>query len=82
MTQEGGPGVETGDEEDVPVAAAPEMPLAIVIGRILIVTGMGFSAAGAIFFLVGGLWLPALAALGATTLFLFLMFAIERAAER
>ena len=69
-------------EEDAPIAPGPEMPLGIVIGRIVIVTGMGFAAAGAIFLLVGGLWLPALAAAGATAVFLLLMFAIERLAER
>ena len=40
------------------------MPLGIVIARILIVSGMGFSAAFAIFFLVGALWLPTLVSIG------------------
>ena len=58
-----------------------QMPLGIVIARILIVSGMGFSAAFAIFFLVGALWLPTLVSIGATIVFVVLMFAIERGAE-
>ena len=58
-----------------------QMPLGIVIARILIVSGMAFAAAFAIFFLVGALWLPALVSAIATALFLVLMFAIERGAE-
>ena len=57
------------------------MPLGIVVARILIVSGLAFAAAFAIFFLVGGLWLLGLASVGATGVFLFLMFAIERGAE-
>lgn len=56
------------------------MPLGIVVARIIVVSGMSFAAALAIFFLVGGLWEIALAALAATVLFLVLMFAIERGA--
>ncbi len=67
--------------EDSPVAI-PQMPLGIVVARILIVSGMSFAAAIAIFLLVGGLWQIALAALAATAFFLVLMFAVERAAER
>jgi hypothetical protein len=68
------------DEED----AAPrlEMPLGIVVARIVVVSGMSFAAAFAIFFLVGGFFLIAGAALVATLVFLGLMFAIERSAER
>ena len=62
-------------------APARQMPLGIVIARILIVSGMGFSAAFAIFFLVGALWLPTLVSIGATIVFVVLMFAIERGAE-
>jgi len=58
-----------------------QMPLPIVISRIVVVSGMSFAAALAIFFLVAALWLPALAASGATLVFLALMFAIERGAE-
>jgi len=57
------------------------MPLGIVVARILIVSGLAFAAAFAIFFLVGGLWLLGLASVAATALFLLLMFAIERGAE-
>jgi len=58
------------------------MPLGIVIARILVVTGLGFAGAFAVFFLVGGIWKPALASVGATALFLFLIFFIERGAEK
>jgi hypothetical protein len=61
--------------------AVPQMPLGIVIARITVVSGMSFAAAAAIFFLVGGLWLPALVGVGATVFFLALMFFIERSAE-
>jgi hypothetical protein len=53
-----------------------------VLARILIVSGMGFAGALMIFFLVGGFWLVAGASAAATVLFLFLMFAVERFAER
>ena len=66
------------DEAGVP---ARQMPLGIVIARIIIVSGMAFSAAFAIFFLVGALWLPALVSIAATGVFVVLMFAIERGAE-
>lgn len=68
-------------EDDDASTTAPEIPLGIVIARILIVSGMGFAGALMIFFLVGGFWLVAGASAGATLLFLFLMFAIERYAE-
>jgi len=81
---------ETQPEESVPgagvddstPAALPEMPLGIVIARIVIVSGMSFAAAISIFFLVGGIWEIAGAAAGVTVLFLFLMFAVEKAAEQ
>jgi hypothetical protein len=64
-------------------AAAParQMPLGIVIARIIIVSGMAFAAAFAIFFLVGALWVLALISIAVTAVFLVLMFAIERGAE-
>jgi Na+/serine symporter len=68
----------TPDEEP---SAVRQMPLGIVIARILVVSGMSFAAAFAIFFLIGGLWLPALVSIAATLVFLLLMFAIERGAE-
>lgn len=58
-----------------------QMPLGIVVARIIVVSGMSFAAAFAIFFLVGGLWLLGLLSLAATAVFLLLMFAIERGAE-
>ena len=66
------------DEEP---ATVRQMPLGIVIARILVVSGMAFAAAFAIFFLVGGLWLLGLISIAATLVFLVLMFAIERGAE-
>lgn len=57
------------------------MPLGIVIARIVVVSGMGFAAAFAIFFLVGGLWLLGVVSVLATIVFLALMFVIERGAE-
>jgi hypothetical protein len=62
-------------------AAVRQMPLGIVIARILVVSGIGFGGAFAIFFLVGGLWLLALISVAVTAVFLLLMFAIERGAE-
>ena len=67
--------------EEEPAPPSRQMPLGIVIARIVVVTGLSFAAALGIFFLVGGLWELALAALAATLLFLVLMFAIERGAE-
>jgi hypothetical protein len=77
MQYEREPGPGDGDE----VVPVRQMPLGIVIARILIVSGMGFSAAFAIFFLVGALWLLALISLAVTCVFVILMFAIERGAE-
>ena len=71
----------TADADDDAPTQQREMPLRIVISRIIVVSGMSFAAALAIFFLVGALWLPALAASGATLVFLVLMFVIERMAE-
>jgi Na+/serine symporter len=68
----------TPDEES---SAVRQMPIGIVIARILVVSGMSFAAAFAIFFLVGGLWLLALVSIAVTLVFLLLMFAIERGAE-
>ena len=67
--------------QEEPTPPPPQMPLGIVVARILIVLGLSFAAALGIFFLVGGLWQIGLAALGATLIFLLLMFAIERGAE-
>lgn len=57
-----------------------EIPLFVVIARILIVSGMSFSGAAAIFFFVAGVWQVGLPALGLTIVFLVLMFLVERAA--
>jgi|FLYL01.1.fsa_nt_gi hypothetical protein len=71
---------DAGEEDSAP--GSPEIPLGIVIARIVIVTGMSFAGAMFIFFLVGAIWWVALASLAAALVFMFLMFAIERAAER
>ncbi len=55
-----------------------EIPLGIVVSRIIIVSGIGISAALAIFFLIGAIWLAGIVAAAVTVVFLFLMFAIER----
>lgn len=74
---------ETAPEEGAEaVETAPSVPLAMVVGRIIVVSGMGFAAAFAVFFLVGGLWVPGLVSALATGVFLALMFLIERGAER
>jgi len=57
------------------------VPLFVVIARILIVSGMSFATAAAIFFFLGGVWQVGLAALALAVLFLVLMFLVERAAE-
>ena len=57
------------------------MALRVVIGRIVAVSGMGLAAAIAILAFVGGLWLVGLVATVTTTLFMGLMFLIERGAE-
>ena len=65
------------EEEERPPQAY-EIPLGIVVARILVVSGMGIAGALAIFFLVGAIWLPGLGAALATLVFMSLMFAIER----
>ncbi len=57
-----------------------EIPLFVVVARILIVSGMSFSGAAAIFFFVGGIWQVGLPALGISVLFLVVMFLVERVA--
>lgn len=75
---------EAADDEELDelnVALIRQVPIGIIFARILVVSGMSFAAAGAIFYLIGGIWAPALACLAATAAFLFLMFFIERGAE-
>jgi predicted anti-sigma-YlaC factor YlaD len=69
------------DAEDEAVLT-PEIPIGIVLARILIVSAMSFSAALAIFCVVGAIWPIAGLAAIATLFFLALMFAVERVAER
>jgi hypothetical protein len=68
-------------EEESRLVLVRQVPLGIVFARIVVVSGMGIAGALAIFFLIGAIWLPAAASLGATLAFLFLMFFIERGAE-
>ena len=67
-------------DEDDALGALPMIPIGLVVARILIVSGLGFSAAFAIFFMVGGLWLMTLISVALTVVFVMLMFAIERLA--
>jgi hypothetical protein len=67
-------------EEEGALMLVRQVPLGIVFARIVVVSGMGITAALAIFFLIGAIWLPALVSLAVTVAFLFLMFFIERGA--
>lgn len=58
-----------------------EIPLGIVIARIVIVSSIGISAALAIFFLIGGIWGPGVIAFAVTVVSLAMMFGIEKLAE-
>jgi hypothetical protein len=69
------------DDDALNVALLRQVPLGIIFARIIVVSAIGFAAAGAIFFLIGAIWVPALACAGVTVLFLFIMFFIERGAE-
>ena len=69
------------DDDEMNVALLRQVPLGIIFARIVVVSAMSFAAAGAIFFLIGAIWLPALACAAATGVFLFLMFFIERGAD-
>lgn len=57
------------------------VPAHVAIARILIVSGMSFAAAAAIFFFLAGVWQVGLPALGLALAFLALMFLVERSAE-
>ena len=70
------------DAEDDEVIRAREIPIGVVLARIIIVSAMSFSAALAIFCIVGAIWVIAGLAILATLFFLFLMFAVEKVAER
>ena len=72
---------EDDDDDALNVTLLRQVPLGIIFARIIVVSAMSFSAAGAIFFVIGAIWVPALACGGVTVLFLFLMFFIERGAE-
>jgi hypothetical protein len=76
-------GAEDADEDDdaLNVSLLRQVPIGFIFARIIVVSAMSFAAAGAIFFLIGAIWVPALACAGVTVLFLFLMFFIERGAE-
>ncbi len=71
---------DAGDDDESVLTS--EIPIGIVLARILIVSAMSFSAALAIFCAVGAIWLIAGLAALSTLFFLFLMFAVERVAER
>ena len=67
-------------EENPPPQLEQDVPLLLVVARIIVVSGMSLSGAAAIFFFVGGVWQVGLPAAGLTVLFLALMFLVERAA--
>lgn len=69
------------DPEVAAVSGDIEIPLGIVISRILIVSCMSVAAALGIFFLIGGIWLWGAVGMAVTVVFLVLMFAIERLVE-
>jgi hypothetical protein len=54
------------------------VPLYVVAGRIVFVTGLSFAIALGIFLLLGGYWVWSIVAFGAALPFLGLMFLIER----
>jgi sorbitol-specific phosphotransferase system component IIBC len=60
------------------------VPLYVVAGRVIFVTGLSFSIAAGIFLLLGGYWHWAIIAFICAAPFLALMFLIERvpAADR
>lgn len=66
--------------EDNQPPARP-VPLFLVVARILIVSGMSFAAAAAIFFFFAGVWQVGLPATVVSIVFLVLMFLVEKAAE-
>ena len=71
----------TVDSDLEPPQTEIQIPLGIVIARILVVSGIGISAALAIFFLIGGIWAPGAISFAITAVFLGLMFGIEKLAE-
>jgi hypothetical protein len=70
------------EDEEEEIVRAADIPIGIVLARILIVSAMSFSAALAIFCIVGAIWWVAGLAALSTVFFLLLMFAVERLAER
>lgn len=70
-------------EEPAP-SGSPEgrVGLPIVVARIFIVSGIGFASALGLFLIIGGAWQAGLIALALTVVFIFLMFFLERLAER
>lgn len=83
MTQEPKEYDEVGEYEEYEPSMnlVRQVPIGIVFARIVVVTAMSVCAALAIFLAVGALWLPALAGVAGTIVFLFLMFFVERFAE-
>jgi hypothetical protein len=74
-------GAESPPEADEAAAELPRMPLGIVAARIFVVSSLGFAAAVGIFLLIGGFWELGLAALAVASVFVLLMFVIERLAQ-
>ena len=66
--------------QEEPTPPTKPIPVGIVVARILVISGIGFSAALGTFFVIAEVWQIGLPALAATLVFLILMFAIERGA--
>jgi hypothetical protein len=71
-------------EEETPTSESQpsRVPLPFVISRIVIVTGIGFASALALFLLIAGAWQVGLISLAAMFVFILLMFLLEWGAER
>ncbi len=59
-----------------------KIPLFLVLGRIVAVSGVGFASALGLFLLIAGIWQLGLISLAMTLVFIFMMFAIERGADQ
>ena len=68
--------------EEPPEENPTPAPLPLVVGRIVIVSGIGVASALGLFLLVAGIWEVGAPVLATTLVFIFLMFYIERVADR
>jgi prepilin signal peptidase PulO-like enzyme (type II secretory pathway) len=72
------------EEEETPTSESrpSQIPLPIVISRIVIVTSIGFAAALGLFLLIAGAWEAGLILVGAMFVFILLMLLLEWRTER